>query len=78
MRYHFNVITETSQINDPEGTELPTDEAALVEAQTVIAEIRRDFPGRFGSDATLQVVKRGRRVFDLPFLIDGKVPGYLN
>jgi hypothetical protein len=31
-RYYFNVVTSTETIEDPEGTELPSIEAARVEA----------------------------------------------
>lgn len=78
MRYYFNVITKTAHINDPEGTELPSDEAALMEARIVIAQLRRDFPGHFGEDASLQVSTGRGPILSVPFLIDGKAPEYVN
>lgn len=77
-RYYFNVVTNTANINDPEGMELPSDEAALIEAMIVIAQLRRDFPGQFGEDASLQVSTGRGPILSVPFLINGKVPEYVN
>lgn len=67
MRYFFNVVSESFQSDDPEGTDLPDDGAALIEAQIVIAELRRDHIGHFDRGAVLEVTQNGRRVFILPF-----------
>ena len=63
---------------DPEGTDLPTDEAAFAEAAAVMAELRRDFPGEFSVGSVLDVLEDGRRVFALPFESDFHPKPYLN
>jgi hypothetical protein len=78
MRYFFNVVTKSAEINDPEGTELPSDEAAFIEAKVVIAQLRRDFPGQFESGSNLRVSTHNGSIFTVPFLIDGKAPEYVN
>lgn len=66
--YFFNIIEGSVQIPDPEGTELPSWEAAQAEAATIMKELHREFPGRFGYTAVLEVVTAcGRRVMARPF-----------
>lgn len=67
MLYFFNIIEGSVEIPDPEGTDLPSWEAAQEEAAAVVRELSREFPGRFGSRSVLEVVTGcGRRVMALP------------
>jgi hypothetical protein len=68
MLYFFNIIEGSAEISDPEGTDLPSWEAAQAEAAAVVKELHREFPGRFGYGAVLEVITAsGRRVMALPF-----------
>jgi hypothetical protein len=67
MLYFFNIIEGSVEIPDPEGTDLPSWEAAQAEGAAVAKELCQEFPGRFGSSSVLEVVTAcGRRVMALP------------
>jgi hypothetical protein len=69
VRYFFNIIEGLSEIVDPEGTDLPSEEAAQAEAFAIAADLLREFPGRFGHSAVLEVFSEDRRrVMALPIL----------
>ena len=67
MLYFFNIFQQGAEIRDPEGTELPSWEAAQAEAAAIIAELQSQFPGQFGSGSVLEVVTAcGKRVMARP------------
>ena len=67
MRYYFHIIEGSSEITDPEGTDLPGEEAAQAEALTIAAELLQEFPGRFRENSVLEVFcEDGRRIMALP------------
>ncbi len=67
MLYFFNIFEGSTEIRDPEGTELPSWEAAQAEAAAIVQSLRGEFPGRFGRSSVLEVVTAcGRRVMALP------------
>ena len=67
MLYFFNVIEGSIEIPDPEGTELPSWEAAQVEAAAIARELLSEFPGRFSGSSVLEVVTAcGKRVMAIP------------
>ena len=67
MLYFFNIFEGSVEIRDPEGTDLPSWDAAQAEAAAVIQDLRRQFPGRFGYCSVLEVATAcGRRVMALP------------
>jgi len=67
LLYFFNIYEGGIKIPDPEGTDLPSWEAAQEEARVVVEELRREFPARFGFTSVLEVVTAcGRRVMALP------------
>ena len=67
MQYFFNIITETQEIPDPEGSALASEELAQNEAVSIVRELRAEFPGRFGQGSVLEVVNdQGRRIMALP------------
>jgi len=59
--YFFNIIIGTSEITDPEGTDLPNEQAAQSEAIAIAAELLREFPDRFGHCSVLEVLSEDRR-----------------
>jgi hypothetical protein len=61
VRYFFNIIEGPSEIVDPEGTDLASEAAAQVEAFAIAADLLREFPGRFGRTAVLEVFSEDRR-----------------
>jgi hypothetical protein len=61
VRYFFNIIVGTSEIIDPEGTELPNEQAAHAEALAIAAELLHEFPDRFGHSSVLEVLSEDRR-----------------
>jgi hypothetical protein len=69
MLYYFNVIEGCREFADPEGTELPSEEAAQEEAGVIALELLREFPGRFGRDCILEVISEaGQRIMARPIL----------
>jgi len=67
MQYFFNIITETQEIPDPEGSALASEELAQNEAVSIVRELRAEFPGRFGQGSVLEAVNdQGRRIMALP------------
>jgi hypothetical protein len=67
MRYYFNIIEGSFEITDPDGTELPSDQAAQKEAMAIAADLLREFPERFGRSSVLEVFSEDkRRVIALP------------
>lgn len=71
MRYYFNILEGPREISDSEGTELPDEEAAQVEAGAIALELARIFPGRFGHGSVLETFSEcGQRVFALPIPCD--------
>lgn len=67
MRYYFHIIEGSSEIADPEGTDLPDEEAAQAEALAIAAELLQEFPGRFRQNSVLEVLcEDGRRIMALP------------
>ena len=67
MIYYFHIHEGGTQIRDPEGTELPSWDAAQEEAFAIIRELRAEFPERFGVSSVLEVVTAcGKRVMALP------------
>jgi hypothetical protein len=69
VRYFFNIIEGPFEITDPDGTELPSEGAAQAEAVAVVADLVREFPGRFGHTSVLEVFSEdGRRIIALPIL----------
>ena len=69
MRYFFNIIEGPFEITDPDGTELPSEGAAQAEAVAVVADLVREFPGRFGHTSVLEVFSEdGRRIIALPIV----------
>jgi len=61
VRYFFNIIEKSFEITDPEGTDLPSEEAAQAEALAIAAELLREFPDRFGQTSVLEVFSEDRR-----------------
>jgi hypothetical protein len=61
VRYFFHIIEGLSEIVDPEGTDLPSEEAAQAEAFAIAADLLREFPGRFGHTAVLEVLSEDKR-----------------
>lgn len=43
MLYFFNIFEGSVEIPDPEGTELPSWEAAQIEAATIVRELVSEF-----------------------------------
>ena len=69
MRYFFNIIEGPDEIADPEGTDFPSEQAAQREASAVVADLLREFPGRFGRTSVLEVFSEDRRrIIALPIL----------
>lgn len=67
MLYFFNIFEGSSEIPDSEGTDLPSWEAAQVEAAEIVRELVNEFPGRFGCNSVLEVsLACGKRVMALP------------
>ncbi len=67
MRYYFHIIEGSSQIADPEGTDLPGEDAAQAEALRIAAELLQEFPDRFRQNSVLEVFcEDGRRIMALP------------
>ena len=67
MLYFFNILEGCVEIPDPEGSDLPSWEAAEAEALAIIDELRSEFPGRFGFSSVLEIVTAcGKRVMALP------------
>ena len=67
MLYYFNIIDGPTEILDPEGTELPSEEAAQSEATAIAAELVQEFPRSFGPHSILEAISaEGRRVMALP------------
>jgi len=68
VRYYFHIIEGSCEIADPEGTDLPGQDAAQAEALAIAAELAREFPDRFRQNSVLEVVcEDGRRI--MAFLI---------
>ena len=61
MRYFFNIIEGSFEITDPDGTDLPSEEAAQTEAFAIAADLLREFPDRFGHSSVLEVFSEDRR-----------------
>jgi hypothetical protein len=69
MLYYFNIIEGCSEIADPEGTDLPSEEAAQDEARVIALELLREFPGRFECNSILEVISEaGQRIMARPIL----------
>lgn len=69
MRYYFNVVTASEEISDPEGTELPSDEAAQAEARIIASQLVSEFPGGPIASSALEIVtQEGRRILAMPLL----------
>ena len=67
LLYYFNIIEGRAEIPDPEGTDLPNEEAAQSEAREIALELSREFPGRFGHGSVLEVLTEGgRRIVAFP------------
>jgi hypothetical protein len=74
LLYFFNIFEGSTEIPDPEGTDLPSWEAAQAEAAAIVRELVSEFPGRFHRSSVLEVVLAcGKRVMALP--IRGAVGG---
>jgi hypothetical protein len=70
VRYFFNIIEGPFEIPDPEGSDLPNEEAAQREALAIAADLLREFPGRFGHTSVLEVFsENGRRIIALPIML---------
>ena len=69
VRYFFNIIEGSFEIADPEGTDLPSEEAAQMEALAIASDLLREFPGRFGHTSVLEVFSEDRRrIMALPIV----------
>lgn len=67
MRYYFNVVTASDEICDPEGTELPSDEAAQAEARIIASQLLNEFPGGPIPSSVLEIItQEGRRILAMP------------
>jgi hypothetical protein len=67
LLYYFNIVEGDVEILDPEGTDLPSWEAAQVEAAAIVRGLISEFPGRFRRASFLEVVLAcGKRVMALP------------
>ena len=67
-RYHFAVRSST-WLPDPDGTELPNDQAALEHAKTMIRELTRNDDGYAGW--RMQITQFERIVHELAFDLIG-------
>jgi hypothetical protein len=64
--YHFAV--HNSRVHpDPEGMELPADEAAHQEALRIIRDLKRNNEGRW-IGWTIEVTNGAREVWQIPFI----------
>ena len=71
MLYFFNIIEGRCEIPDPEGTDLPSEQAAQSEAQEIALELSREFPDRFHHGSVLEVLTEcGRRIIAFPIQSD--------
>lgn len=67
MLYYFNIIEGTDEFPDPEGSELPDEQAAQIEALAIAEELEREFPGRFLHNSVVEVISEiGKRVLAFP------------
>jgi hypothetical protein len=67
LLYFFNIFEGSVEIPDPEGTDLPSWEAAQAEAGIIVRELVSEFPGRFRCSSVLEVsLACGKRVMALP------------
>ncbi len=67
MLYFFNIFEGSVEIPDPEGSDLPSWEAAQAEAGAIVRELISEFPGRFRCSSVLEVsLACGKRVMALP------------
>ncbi len=69
MRYFFDIFLNGEHIPDPEGTELPSEEAAQKEAIASAKELSMEFPQRKSSTGAniIEVADgSGRRIIALP------------
>ena len=69
VRSFFNIIEGSCEITDPEGADFPSEGAAQAEAVAIVADLVREFPGRFGHSSVLEVFSEDRRrIMALPIL----------
>jgi hypothetical protein len=67
MRYFFNVISDGVEIPDPEGSDLPGEDAAQEEAHAIRAELAKHYRDRLERGFVLEVkTECGRRILALP------------
>jgi hypothetical protein len=67
LLYFFHIFEGGVEIPDPEGNDLPSWEAAQVEAAAIVRELVHEFPGRFSCSSVLEVALAcGKRVMALP------------
>lgn len=65
--FYFNIIEGAFEIPDPEGSDLPDEQAAQMEALAIAEELEREFPGRFLRNSIVEVISEtGKRVLAFP------------
>jgi hypothetical protein len=76
MRYFFDIVEQTGEIRDPEGTNFGTPEKMRQEAKRVLALIAAEEP--YSNDALALAIKvrdeRDHEVYNLCLSIKGKRP----
>lgn len=67
MHFYFNIIEGAVEFTDPEGSNLPDEQAAQLEALALAEELEREFPGRFIHNSVVEVISEiGKRVLAFP------------
>ena len=67
MLFYFNIIEGPLEMTDPEGTDLPDEQAAQNEALAIACELKREFPTRFLNSSVVEVISAtGQRVLAFP------------
>ena len=64
MRFFFNIVEGSVEISDPEGSDLPSQDAAQAEARAIAVELAQEFPGRFKNNSVVEALtETGNRIF---------------
>ena len=64
MRFFFNIVEGSVEIADPEGSDLPSQDAAQAEARAIAVELAQEFPGRFKNNSVVEALtETGNRIF---------------